>query len=171
MSDNDSVSASPTAMPSLRLMLQSPAHLFSFGFGSGLSPVAPGTAGSLAALPCWLLVADQPPWLQLLFIGAGFALGIYCCERTSRALGVHDHGAIVWDEFVGQWLCLLFVPTSVIGFALAFVLFRLFDITKPWPVGWVGRRFKGGLGVMLDDVAAAGYAIIVLLLLRYFGVL
>ncbi len=171
MSDISSAESENRVTPSLQLMLRSPAHLLSFGFGSGLSPIAPGTMGSLAALPCWLLVAGQPLWLQLLFIGASFALGIYCCQRTSEALGVHDHGAIVWDEFVGQWLCLLFVPASLAGFALAFVLFRLFDILKPWPVGWVDRRFKGGLGVMLDDIAAAGYAIAGLLLLGQFGVI
>ena len=171
MRENSPVNQDAPASPSLKLMLQTPLHLLSFGFGSGLSPIAPGTMGSLAALPLWLLLVSQPLVVQLLFIALCFAVGVYCCERTSQALGVDDHGAIVWDEFVGQWLCLLFAPLSVAGFAAAFVLFRLFDIAKPWPVGWVDRRFKGGLGVMLDDVAAALYAIAGLLSLRYTGLL
>lgn len=136
------------------------------GFGSGLSPIAPGTAGSLVSLLpayAWLaLLPPQPWWVIALALLAAVVLGIVCCGRAGRLLGQSDHPALVWDEFCGQWLVLLVVPVSWSGWLAAFVLFRVFDILKPWPVRLADRYVSGGLGVMLDDLLAAGYAMVAL---------
>ncbi len=152
--------------------LTDPAGFLAFGLGSGLSPWAPGTAGTLAAVPFAFMLWPLPPLVQILLLSALFVLGVYLCARAATELGVHDHGAIVWDEMVGYWLTVLFVPLTLWGFFLAFVLFRFFDIVKPWPIRLIDRRVGGGFGIMLDDLLAAGYAIAVLLLLqRWTGVL
>lgn len=144
---------------------RNPIHLLAFGFGSGASPVAPGTFGTLAAVPFYLLMATLPVPLYLGITLAAFLLGIYLCGRTSRDLGVHDHSGIVWDEFVGFWITLTAVPLGWEGVLAGFVLFRLFDILKPWPIGWLDRHLEGGLGIMLDDLLAGVYAWIILLVL------
>ncbi|MFN4063875.1 phosphatidylglycerophosphatase A family protein [Parazoarcus communis] len=152
--------------PTFRLMLSHPAHLISLGFGSGLSPKAPGTAGSLLA---WLLYPlIRTPLSEIAFLimlGAFFLAGILAAERTGRTLGVSDHGAIVWDEMVAVWLVLLFTPATLLWQACAIALFRLFDITKPQPIRWADSRVKGGFGVMLDDLLAAGYTLLALAIL------
>jgi len=149
--------------PTFRFLLAHPAHFVALGFGSGLSPKGPGTAGTLAA---WLLYpvlrAPLSDTVFLLFLLAAFIFGIIAAERTGQALGVSDHGAIVWDEMVPFWLVLFFTPATIAWQLAAFVLFRLFDIVKPPPIGWADRRVKGGFGVMLDDVIAAGYTLLVL---------
>jgi phosphatidylglycerophosphatase A len=149
----------PSMRPSPRL-LRNPIHLISLGFGSGLSPFAPGTAGTLAA---WLLYAPLRLVLGdssfLVFLLVAFLAGILAAHFTGRALGEPDHGAIVWDEMVAMWLVLIFTPATLVWQATAVALFRLFDITKPPPVCWIDRRLKNGLGVMLDDLLAALYAI------------
>ena len=157
--------------PSYRLLLSHPAHFISLGFGAGLAPRAPGPAGTLAA---WLLYpllrAPISDFVFLALLVSFFVAGLIAADRTGRALGVPDHGAIVWDEIVAFWLVLFFTPASLLWQSLAFVLFRFFDIVKPQPIRWVDSRIKGGLGVMLDDVIAAGYAILALaLLVRFFG--
>lgn len=157
--------------PTYRLLLSHPAHFISLGFGAGLAPRAPGTAGTLAA---WLLYpllrAPISDFVFLALLASFFVAGLIAADRTGRALGVPDHGAIVWDEIVAFWLVLFFTPASLLWQSLAFVLFRFFDIVKPQPIRWVDSRIKGGLGVMLDDVIAAGYAILALaLLVRFFG--
>jgi len=129
-----------------------------FGFGSGLSPIAPGTAGSLTALVPALILPWLPVWAGLLWVAVAFALGVVICDRASRALGVHDHGGIVWDEFVGLWLVLTLVPFDWAWWLAALVAFRVFDIVKPWPIGWLDKRVAGGFGVMIDDLIAALYA-------------
>jgi phosphatidylglycerophosphatase A len=150
-------------------LLRDPGHLLSFGFGSGLSPYAPGTAGTLAAIPFYLLLSTLNPTAYLLVTLASVILGVYLCGRTSKALGAHDHAAIVWDEFAGFFITMLFVPTSITTVILGFCLFRIFDIFKPWPASVIDTRIKGGLGVMLDDVFAGIYALLVLqLYLRFF---
>ncbi len=136
------------------------------GFGTGLSPVAPGTLGSLfgwASFVALNRVLDPLAWLCVLV--GGFAIGVWVCERTGRDLGVADHGGIVWDEVLAMWIVLLFTPPGLVWQSLAFVLFRVFDIVKPPPVSSVDARVKGGLGVMLDDLLAACYALVVLALL------
>jgi len=141
-----------------RALLASPAGWIACGFGSGLVPLAQGTAGSLAALLPWVFLRGLAwPWYALVLVG-GFALGVWAANVASRALGVADHRAIVWDEFIGQWIALwplaLAAAASWWWMLAGFALFRLFDVWKPWPICWLDRHVKGGLGVMLDDIAA-----------------
>lgn len=145
-----------------QVALATPTGFLAFGFGSGLSPKAPGTAGTLAALVFAVPLVALPVWLGFVVVVAAFFLGLYLCGETSRRLGVHDHGGIVWDEFVGMWLVLLFVPFDAWWWLVAFALFRAFDILKPWPIRWLDRRVGGGLGIMVDDVLAAVYALVLL---------
>ena len=148
--------------PSLNQLLRSPTLLLAFGFGSGLSPKAPGTFGTLMALPFWWLLQPLPPLWYLGVVAVATVVGFYLCGAASRALGVHDHGGIVWDEMVGYWLTMFMAPAGW-GWALyGFALFRLFDIAKPPPIGWVDRRVHGGVGIMLDDILAAVYAALIL---------
>ncbi len=139
-------------------LLRNPIHLLAFGFGSGLAPKAPGTAGTIVAvLPYWLL-AQLPLPIYLVVTVFAFIAGIYICDYSSRALGVHDHPGIVWDEIAGYLLTMLAAPAGWIWILVGFVLFRLFDIWKPWPIGWLDRRVSGGLGIMLDDLIAGLFA-------------
>ncbi|WP_341937972.1 phosphatidylglycerophosphatase A family protein [Marinimicrobium sp. C2-29] len=154
--------------PTFSEMWRSSDHLFAFGFGSGLAPKAPGTFGTLAAIPVYWLIQDLAVPLYLLWLAVTFVLGVYWCHRSSVALGVHDHGGIVWDEMVGYWLTMFMAPAGWLWMLLGFVLFRFFDILKPWPISWLDRRVEGGFGIMIDDVLAALYALIVLQALAYF---
>lgn len=155
--------------PTVRLLLSHPAHFISLGFGSGLSPRAPGTAGTLAAWLIYPLVrAPISEFVFLALLASFFVAGIIAADRTGRALGAPDHGAIVWDEIVAFWLVLFFTPPGLAWQATAFVLFRLFDIVKPQPIRWADSHVGGGFGVMLDDLIAAGYAILALALLKHF---
>lgn len=147
--------------PDLRFLLAHPAHLIALGFGSGLAPKAPGTVGTLLGLPLFWAISAIAPDLpnQIILIAAAFLLGIWACARTGRALGVADHGGMVWDEIVAFALVLLFTPAGWAWMLAAFGLFRLFDIVKPWPIRLCDARLKNGFGVMFDDLLAAGYAI------------
>lgn len=144
-----------------------PAHFCALGFGSGLAKKAPGTFGTLAGLPLFWLIADLGAYTQLAIITALFVAGIYFCGKTGKALGVSDHGSIVWDEIVAIMLVLTVTPYHWQWWLVAFVLFRLFDIWKPVPIRQCDAKVKGGLGVMLDDVLAAVYAIISLEILLW----
>lgn len=157
--------------PDLRFLLSHPSHFIALGFGSGLSPKAPGTAGTLLAWALFPVVHLPVPDIAFLtMLALFFAGGVLASERTGRALGVPDHGAIVWDEMVATWLVLLFAPPTLLWQAVAVALFRFFDIVKPPPVRNAERRFKGGFGVMIDDIVAAAYAILVLaVLVRVFA--
>jgi phosphatidylglycerophosphatase A len=148
--------------PSIQLLIAHPAHFLGLGFGSGLAPKAPGTFGTLVAFPLYWAVMLLPIYQQYTLILALFVLGVYVCHATGLALGVSDHGAIVWDEIVAMMLVLMFTPFSWLWWLAAFLLFRLFDIWKPFPIRQCDASIKGGLGVMLDDVLAAIYAIICL---------
>ncbi|WFF40241.1 phosphatidylglycerophosphatase A [Salinicola endophyticus] len=135
-----------------------PTHFLAFGLGSGAVPFAPGTFGTLAAIPFYWLLSGLPLGLYLGVMGITTLLGIWLCGKTSRDLGVHDHSGIVWDEFVGYWLTMAAVPFSWESALWGFVVFRVFDIIKPWPIRWVDRRVAGGIGIMFDDILAAVYA-------------
>lgn len=133
---------------------RNPVHLLAFGFGSGLSPKAPGTAGTVVAMLIYLALPAMSPLLYALLILLSFVLGIWLCGKTATDLGVHDHGGIVWDEFVGYWITMFMAPSGLFWAVLGFVLFRILDIFKPWPIKWADKQLKGGLGIMLDDVLA-----------------
>ncbi|MDZ7802814.1 phosphatidylglycerophosphatase A [Thiohalophilus sp.] len=148
-------------------LLMNPVHLLSLGFGSGLTPRAPGTAGTLVAIPVYLLLIELSPIAYLLLSLFLLYIGIHLCQATARRLGVHDHPAIVWDEIVGYLLTMVAVPFDWVWIVAGFVLFRLFDVWKPWPIGFLDRRVSGGIGIMLDDLLAAVYASIVLQLIIY----
>lgn len=149
-----------------RALLSSPAGWLACGFGSGLAPVAQGTFGSLAAILPWLLLRQLSWPVNVLIIVIGFAIGVWACDVAGRALGVDDHRSLVWDEFVGQWIALLPALLAPWWAVMAgFVLFRLFDVWKPWPIRWLDRHLKGGLGVMVDDVVAGFFAAILLWLI------
>lgn len=149
-------------------VFQNPAYFIAFGFGSGLSPVAPGTFGTLAAIPVYLLLSACSWPIYLALTCAAFVLGIYVSNIVSRDLGEHDYSGIVWDEVVGYLLTMFMAPKGLVWIILGFVLFRLFDIWKPQPIGWVDKRLHGGIGIMLDDVMAAIPAWGILFLLREF---
>jgi phosphatidylglycerophosphatase A len=151
--------------PSLKELFANPNHVFAFGFGSGLAKKAPGTFGTLAAIPFFLLLQHLTWPIYLSWLLVTFALGVYWCDRSSKALGVHDHGGIVWDEFVGFWITMFMAPAGVGWIVLGFVLFRFFDIIKPWPIGWLDKKVHGGFGIMIDDALAGVYALIVLQLI------
>ena len=142
--------------------LTNPIHLLAFGFGSGLAPKAPGTFGTLAAVPLYFALAPLPLPMYLMIVAATFALGVGICGIASHDLGVHDHPGIVWDEFVGLWVTLIAAPAGWWWVVVGFLLFRLFDIWKPWPIGWADKQVSGGLGIMLDDLIAGLYAFAVL---------
>jgi phosphatidylglycerophosphatase A len=145
-------------------------HCLAFGFGSGLAKFAPGTFGTLVAVPLYLAISALPAWLYAVTVVAAFALGVWICDTVSRDLGVHDHGGIVFDEFVGFWITMFLVPPSALAVLAGFVLFRLFDIWKPGPIRWCDRNVQGGFGIMVDDVAAGVVACAALhLLLRALG--
>ncbi len=152
----------PQAKPDLR----QPLHLLAFGFGSGLAPKAPGTFGTLVAVPIYLLMQGLPLIAYLALVLAGFIAGIWICDRTSRDLGVHDHGGIVWDEIIGYLLTMSLAPSGWVWVLLGFLLFRFFDILKPWPIRWLDRRVPGGFGIMLDDLIAGLFAGVVMLLIE-----
>ena len=146
--------------------LREPVHLLALGFGSGLAPVAPGTFGSLVGLALALLVLQAGWWPALCATVLAAVAGIWICGESARRLGVHDHPAIVWDEVAGMMLVMLAAPATWWGAVIAFALFRLFDVWKPWPIREVDHGMRGGAGIMLDDILAALWAVAVLLLIQ-----
>jgi len=147
--------------PDWRFLFSHPAHFLAFGFGSGLARFAPGTFGTLVAYPMyWFLAPRLSDALMALFLVLAFALGVWVCDVTGRALGVPDHGGMVWDEIVAMLLVLMFTPAGWGWALLAFVLFRFFDILKPQPIRYFDSHWHGGFGVMFDDLLAAGYALL-----------
>ncbi len=149
-------------------LLRHPVHLLSLGFGSGLAPVAPGTWGTLMAMPLYWMAHSLPSSLYLMLVLGMVVLGVLLCGYTSRALGVHDHGGIVWDEMTGYFVTMIAAPPGWGWMVAGFLLFRLFDIWKPWPIGWLDRRLTGGLGIMMDDLLAGLYALLVIQLAALF---
>ena len=141
-------------------LLLNPAHLLSLGFGSGLSPKMPGTMGSLVGVLLFALLPELDWKLYLGIICLAFIVGIALCDYTAKALNVHDHPAIVWDEIVGYFITMFMVPKDWLWILAGFILFRIFDILKPWPISIADKHVKGGFGIMLDDVIAALFSLI-----------
>ena len=155
--------------PGVRFVFAHPAHFLAFGYGSGLAPIAPGTFGSLVAIPiAWFLLPALSPVMYACVVIAAFGVGVWACDVTGRALGIADYGGIVWDEVVAMLIVLWFVPLTLPWIVAAFLLFRLFDIVKLPPADYFDRHWKHGVGVMMDDIAAAGHAVIVLVIARHF---
>ena len=149
--------------PTWRFILSRPAYFIAFGFGAGLAPVAPGTVGTLLAFPLYWLFFPQVGAIEfLVLILVLFILGVWACDTAGRALGVSDYGGMVWDETVAFLLVLFLVPATLYWQAAAFLLFRLFDILKPPPIRHYDQTLKSGFGVMLDDLIAAFYTLVVL---------
>lgn len=175
--------SAPMARPTVRFMLSNPAHWLALGFGSGLSRIAPGTAGTLWA---WIAFIALSPWMTdarwAVLIAVSLPVGWWACSITARNMGVLDPGSVVWDEVVAFWLVLwLVMPTGLVGQVLAFGLFRFFDAVKPGPVGWADSLYhaldpasdptawrKAGFGIMLDDLVAAGCTVLVVAVWRFF---
>ena len=151
-----------------RSVLTDPVNFLAFGFGTGLAPFAPGTFGSIPGLILFWLTLDFGLYVQLSIAIAMALVGIWICGESARRIGVHDHGGIVWDEIVGMYVTLFLAPVSIVGFVLAFVLFRIMDIVKPWPIRDLDHSMRGGLGIMLDDLLAAVYAAVLLALYGWF---
>lgn len=140
-----------------RVILRDPFHFLAFGFGSGLTPYAPGTAGTVAAIPVFLALQSLSLTAYLAMTGALLLFGFWICGRATNALGVHDHSGIVWDEIVGYLFAMLASPGGWRWIIVGAVLFRVFDIIKPWPASLIDRRVGGGIGIMLDDLVAGAY--------------
>lgn len=149
---------------------QDPVYFLVFGFGTGLMKVAPGTWGTLAGMLVYVMIAHCSPMIYAVLTLLAFIAGVFWCDKVSRQMGVHDYPGIVWDEVVGYLITMLYAPLHISWMIIGFLLFRLFDIWKPQPIGWVDQRVKGGLGIMLDDVLAAIPAWLILhALIRIFG--
>lgn len=154
--------------------LKNPIHLLAFGLGSGLAPKAPGTFGTLAALPIWwFCLAHLNTELYALVLLISFVIGVAICQITSHDMGVHDHGGIVFDEWVGVWITLLWLPQGnglwpdLAWLTAGFIAFRFFDIIKPWPIRWLDQKVAGGFGIMIDDVLAGVFALAIIQLAFY----
>lgn len=156
--------------PTWRWLCKHPICWLGFGFGTGLAPKAPGTFGTLPAIPLaagWLML-DLPLWLNIAFAIILFLVGIPICDVTEKLLQRQDYGGIVWDEIAAMMLILFSIPISGVWWLVAFVLFRIFDALKPWPIRWFDARVHGGFGIMLDDLIAAIFSLIILLTALYF---
>lgn len=133
---------------------RNPIHFLAFGLGSGAAPYAPGTFGTAMAVLIYCLLPPMSVLVYVVFLLITSLIGVYLCDKTSKDLGVHDHGGIVWDEFVGYWITMFLAPEGWVWIILGFIFFRIFDIWKPWPIKWVDKEVHGGVGIMLDDVLA-----------------
>ena len=153
--------------PTAKQVFSHPAHFLAFGFGSGLAPVAPGTFGTLAAIPIYLLMSQLSVSLYCGLLLLICAVSVYVAGKSSQLLGVHDHGGIVIDEIAGFLLTMTLAPAGWVWIVAGFLLFRLFDILKPWPINVLDRRVSGGLGIVLDDLMAGIYGGLSLLLLEW----
>ena len=142
--------------------LANPIQFLALGFGSGLAPKAPGTFGTLAAVPLFLLISGLTPLIYGLVVLVVCLAGIYICGKAASDVGVHDHGAIVWDEFAGFFITMFMVPVSWQSVLVGFVLFRIFDIAKPWPISLADKKLTGGFGIMFDDVLAGLFALAIM---------
>lgn len=154
-----------------RKVLTNPVHFLAFGFGSGLAPIAPGTFGTLMAIPLFWLMQSLSLTVYIAIVMVVCVVGIWICDKSSNMLGVHDHSGIVWDEFAGYFITMIAAPTGLVWIVIGFVLFRLFDILKPWPISYLDKKVSGGLGIMIDDIVAGVFALICLQLIHHFGLI
>jgi phosphatidylglycerophosphatase A len=145
-----------------KVKISKPSHFLGFGFGSGLIPLMPGTMGSLAAIPLILIMSYLPLMVYIVITVIAAVLGILICQKVSDDLGVHDHGSIVWDEIVGMMIVFIAVPITWHSILLGFILFRVFDILKPWPISFFDKNVHGGWGIMVDDIIAGVFSLICL---------
>ncbi|WP_457913995.1 phosphatidylglycerophosphatase A [Candidatus Gillettellia adelgis] len=151
-----------------RIRICNPWHLLATGFGIGLFPVMPGTMGSLAAIPCWLLLIQLSWPLYSLLITCSICIGIYVCYQTTRDIQVHDHSSIVWDEFVGMWITLTALPVNNLQWVIVgLIIFRVLDIWKPIPIRWLDHNVRGGIGIMIDDIFAGILSAGIIYLINY----
>lgn len=144
----------------VKISIKTPTQFFATGFGSGCAPVAPGTFGTLASIPFWVALSFLSVPTYAAVVSITFVFGCLVSEQASRELGVHDHGGIVIDEFVGFFITMFLVPLSIVNIVLGFIVFRIFDVLKPWPIKWVDQKMKGGVGIMVDDVLAGFMSLI-----------
>jgi len=151
-------------------LLSDPVHLLAFGFGSGCSRFAPGTFGTLAAIPIFLILNQLSTSLYLVITLFMFLIGIWLCSETTKKLKVHDHPGIVWDEIVGYLVTMIAAPKGWIWIVVGFVLFRIFDILKPWPISIADKKIHGGFGIMFDDVIAGVFAFFLLHIIAYYSI-
>ena len=150
-----------------RLRLSNPIHFLALGFGSGLAAKAPGTFGTLAAVPLYLLMCHLSLPIYLLLTLFSVVVGVYICDKAAKDMQVHDHGAIVWDEVAGLLITMIAAPAGLLWLVVGFILFRFFDIIKPWPIRWLDAKVHGGFGIMIDDVLAGVFAAICLQIAVY----
>ncbi|EKD54346.1 MAG: Phosphatidylglycerophosphatase A [uncultured bacterium] len=146
---------------------QKPSHFIAFGFGSGAIPIAPGTFGTLMAIPFYLLLKPLPPLFYLMVVVLVTLGSMWLCHRVSKEIAVHDHQGMCLDEIVGYLVTMIYVPFGITWMALGFILFRFFDIFKPWPISYLDKHIHGGIGIILDDVFAGIYSFLILQLLVY----
>ena len=151
--------------PKVDFDLKQPIQFLALGFGSGLAPKAPGTFGTLAAIPIFLFLTLLEPFTYFLVVALMSVAGIYICGKAAEAVNVHDHPAIVWDEFVGYFITMFMVPLSWQSVLVGFILFRFFDILKPWPISFIDKKMTGGLGIMFDDILAGAFALVIMQLI------
>ncbi|GIU50216.1 phosphatidylglycerophosphatase A [Shewanella sp. KT0246] len=152
----------------LKLSLKNPVHFLALGFGSGLAAKAPGTFGTLAAVPLVYLMGHLSLTAFIFITVISTLVGFYICDKAAKDMGVHDHGAIVWDEVAGLMITMIAAPVGLIWMVIGFALFRFFDILKPWPIRWLDAKVHGGFGIMIDDVLAGIFALICLQAIYYF---
>jgi len=141
-----------------KFVLTNPVHFLALGFGSGLLKPAPGTWGTLACVPLFYLMTFLPAWGYVAITASVCGIGFYLCGRCAKDVGVHDHSAIVWDEFAGFLITMMLIEPTIINVIVGFALFRFFDIVKPWPIKWLDQKVHGGFGIMLDDMVAGLFA-------------
>ena len=151
-----------------RLIFTNPINFLAFGFGSGLVPKAPGTFGTLACIPLYLLLSELELIHYVIVCALVSVIGVYICGYAAKMLKIHDHPGIVWDEFAGFLITMIGVSFSWTNLVIGFVLFRIFDILKPWPISWLDSKISGGLGIMLDDIVAGFFSLLTLQAILYF---
>ena len=151
-----------------KLSLKNPIHFLALGFGSGLAAKAPGTFGTLAAVPLVYLMSFLSLDIFIAITVLSTLIGIYICDKAAKDMDVHDHGAIVWDEVAGLMITMIAAPAGLVWMVVGFALFRFFDILKPWPIRWLDAKVHGGFGIMIDDVLAGIFSLICLQLLVHF---